>query len=180
MPDDAPASPWHDALRRELLQRQNDGLLRSLRAFEAASSSENGAVVRRLDADGRPIGSPLINLASNDYLGLAAHPRLIDAAVRATQRYGTGSGAARLVTGTGPLHQQAELAFAKFKHAERALLLPTGYTANLVAITTLAQPGDLICIDKLNHASLIDAARASGATLRVFPHLDPRKLERIL
>ncbi len=122
----------------------------------------------------------LLNLASNDYLGLAAHPRLRDAAIEAVTQWGTGGTASRLVTGHLEIHQQAERAFAGFKHAEAALLLPTGYMANLAVLTTLAKPGDLICIDKLTHASLIDAARFSRAEVRAFPHKSTEKLERLM
>lgn len=120
-------------------------------------------------------GNTLLNFASNDYLGLSQHPILIQSAVDATHRHGVGSGASRLVSGTHPLHEEVEHRFAAFKHAQAALLLPTGYAANLAVLTTLAGPGDLIVMDKLVHASLIDAAKASGAEVRTFPHL---KLER--
>ena len=125
-------------------------------------------------------GRELVNLAGNDYLGLAGHRRLRDAVIDAATRLGVGSGASRLVTGHLTAHAALEDRFARFKHAEAALLLPTGYMANLAAITALAGKGDLICLDKLDHASLIDAARASGATVRVYPHLDYEKLERLL
>ena len=175
MPDATHEQTWHDALRADLARRENAGLLRRLRPLEPGAG-----LLTRIDEQGRPIGKPLINLASNDYLGLSHHPHLIDAAVRATQRFGTGAGASRLVTGTGPLHQQTERAFAAFKHADAALLFPTGYMANLAVLATLAQRGDLICLDKLNHASLLAAARATGAEVRVYPHLDTKKLERLL
>ena len=125
-------------------------------------------------------GRELLNLAGNDYLGLSQHPKLIEAAIQATQRYGVGSGASRLVSGTQPIHEQVELRFAQFKHAEAALLLPTGYAANLAVLTTLAGADDLIVMDKLVHASLIDAARASDAQLRTFPHLDLARAEELL
>lgn len=139
--------------------------------------------LRTAAPDGRHIhvnGKRLLNLAGNDYLGLSNHPRLIDAAVKATQRFGVGSGASRLVSGTQPLHEEAEQRFAAFKHAEAALLLPTGYAANLAVLTTLAGPGDLVLLDKLVHASLIDAARASGAEVRSFPHLNLRRAQQLL
>lgn len=159
---------WLDDLRDDLDRLRGSSLLRSLRVTTPAGA--------RLVRD----GVTLVNLAGNDYLGLASHPRLIAAAAEATTKYGTGSGASRLVTGHLPPHADAERAFAAFKHAEAAVLLPTGYTANLAVLTSLAGPGDLLCLDKLNHASLIDAARASGATVRVYPHLDTAKLERLL
>ena len=125
-------------------------------------------------------GKTLINFASNDYLALSDHPHLKQAASQATMDWGTGSGASRLVTGHLSIHAQVERRFAAFKHAEAALLCATGYLANLAVLSTLARPGDLICIDKLCHASLIDAAQGSGATVRVFPHLQLGKLERLL
>lgn len=128
-------------------------------------------------------GADLVNLASNDYLGLSQHPRLKRAARDAIDNVGTGAGASRLIVGHLELHAQTERAFARFKHAQAdgaALLLPTGYMANLAALTALAGPGDLIALDKLNHASLIDAAHASGATVRTFPHLQFAKLDRLL
>lgn len=125
-------------------------------------------------------GQRLLNLASNDYLGLSQHPALIEAAASAAKHYGVGAGASRLVTGSLKLHEQVEQEFASFKHAEAALLLPTGYMANLAVLSSLARPGDLVCLDKLNHASLIDAAKASAAAVRTYPHLSTTKLERLL
>ncbi len=135
------------------------------------------------DADGRFAvrdGQRLLNLAGNDYLGLSQHPALVRAARDAIKTHGTGGAASRLVTGTLPPHAQLEERFAKFKHAEAALLFPTGFMANLGVLTALAGPSDVILQDKLNHASLIDAARFSGATIRTFPHRGYDKLERLL
>ncbi len=125
-------------------------------------------------------GRRLLNLSGNDYLGLSRHPRLIAAAVEAAERFGVGAGASRLVSGTSPLHDEVERRFAVFKHAEACLLLPTGYTANLAVLTTLAGPGDQVVLDKLLHASLIDAARASGAEVRTYPHLNLARAEQLL
>ena len=125
-------------------------------------------------------GQRLLNLASNDYLGLSNHPRLVVAAAEAAKTYGVGAGASRLVSGTLPLHTQVEERFAEFKHAEAALLLPTGYMANLAVLSSLARAGDLICQDKLNHASLLDAAKQSAASVRTYPHRSLAKLERLL
>lgn len=139
--------------------------------------------LREVRTSGRWIefdGRVTLNLASNDYLGLSQHPRLIDAAVSATREYGVGAGASRLVSGTHPLHTEVERTFARFKHAEAALLLPTGYSANLAALTSVAGPGDIIVLDKLVHASLIDAARASSAEVRTFPHLNLERAEHLL
>ncbi|MBX2851362.1 MAG: 8-amino-7-oxononanoate synthase [Phycisphaeraceae bacterium] len=139
--------------------------------------------LRTVQPEGRIIhdeGRGLLNLASNDYLGLSQHRKLIEAATDATQRFGVGAGASRLVSGTQPIHQQAEHRFAAFKHAEAALLLATGYTANLAVLTTLAGPDDLVVMDKLVHASLIDAARISDAQVRTFPHLNLERAEQLL
>lgn len=144
-------------------------MLRELRVVSCA-----GPMVTTSD------GRELINFTSNSYLGLNEHPQMKRAAIQAIEAYGTGTGASQLITGRGPIHEQAERAFARFKHAEAALLLPTGYMANLAVLTTLAGPGDLVCLDKLCHASLIDAARASGAEVRTFPHLTTDKLRRLL
>ena len=141
------------------MQRGRDGLRRSLRDV-----TPQGRFARLAD------GPPLLNLAGNDYLALCDHPALIDAAVAATQSGGTGAGASRLVCGTTPEHSRCERRFAGFKHAESALLFPTGYAANLGLLGALARPGDLVVQDRLNHASLIDAAAASGATVRTVAH----------
>ncbi len=114
-----------------------------------------------------------IDLSSNDYLALSRHPLLIDCVRDAAARWGVGSGSSRLVSGTLPIHAALERRFAKFKHAEAALLFPTGYVANLAVLSTIPQPGDLLVLDKLCHASLIDGGRlatATGATMRTFPH----------
>jgi len=122
----------------------------------------------------------LLNFASNDYLALASHPHLKNAAIQAIKDHGTGCGSSRLIAGHQPLHAKLEARFAKFKNAQAALLCPTGYMANLALITSLASKSDLICVDKLNHASLIDAAHASGATVRTYPHRQTPKLKRLL
>jgi 8-amino-7-oxononanoate synthase len=142
-----------------------------------------GRSLREVSHDGRFVkvaGRRLLNLASNDYLALSQHPALAQAVAKAAHELGTGAGASRLVAGHMPLHAEVERRFAQFKHAQAALICPTGYMANLAAVSSLAGEGDLICLDKLNHASLIDAARASGATVRVYPHGDLSKLDRLL
>ena len=159
---------WLDQLRSDLLHKQKASVLRSLHVGDRCAR-----MVRR---DGRQ----LINLASNDYLGLASHPRLVEAVAQAAQRWGVGAGSSRLVGGHLEIHERLEQRFAAFKHAQAALLTPTGYMANLAAITALAGEGDAIFLDKLCHASLIDAARMSGAEIRVFPHRNLDKLARLL
>lgn len=120
-----------------------------------------------------------IDLASNDYLGLATHPEVLEAARAAIAQYGTGARAARLVSGHTSLHAELESALAKFKSCEAALLFPSGYHANLAVVTALARSGDLICCDKRNHASLIDAcllASARGAKIRFYDSMAKLRL----
>lgn len=125
-------------------------------------------------------GRPVILLASNDYLGLATHPRLKQAAIEATTRYGTGAGAARLVSGTLPPHEELETALAEFKHAEAALVFGSGYLANIGLIPALIESGGLILADRLCHASLLDGCRLSGADVRVYRHRDVEHLRSLL
>jgi 8-amino-7-oxononanoate synthase len=133
-------------------------------------------LVRRLDP-----GSPeLLDLASNDYLGLARHPLVIAGAVAAAQEHGAGSTGSRLVTGTTPLHLELETELARRTGAESALVFSSGYLANLGAVTTLAGPGVLVVSDQANHASLVDACRLSRATIRVVPHASPAAVEQAL
>ena len=125
-------------------------------------------------------GRWLIHLASNGYLGLALHPRVIAAAKEAIDRFGAGAASARLIAGGFSLHEELEEDLAQFKQAEGCLLFPTGYMANLGIITALTGPGDLVIGDRLNHASLVDACRASGAAFRIYPHADAGRLEEVL
>jgi 8-amino-7-oxononanoate synthase len=115
-------------------------------------------------------GRPLLNFCSNDYLGLANHPRVVEALRRGASEFGVGSGASHLVCGHSLPHQQLEEALAAFTHRERALLFSTGYMANLGVIDALVGRGGTIFEDRLNHASLLDGARLSGAKLKRYPH----------
>jgi len=128
----------------------------------------------------RIAGRELLNFSSNDYLGLAHHPSLRDAAAKAAQDFGAGSGASRLICGSLAPHHQLEETLAGFKGTEAALAFGTGYTAALGAITALLGKDDVIVVDKLVHACCVDAAKLSGAKLRVFGHNDLDDLERIL
>jgi 8-amino-7-oxononanoate synthase len=150
---------WLDSLARDLAGRRDAHLLRELRQISTAAQPEITVG-----------GVSFLQFASNNYLGLATHPQVIDAARDAIARFGTGSGASRLVTGSLALHHELENALARFKHTQAALLFPTGYMANLAVLTTFAGEHDGIVSDKLNHASLLDAARFSGAEHRTFPH----------
>jgi len=151
----------------ELLQQQ--GRLRKLRPV--ASAPGPTVLVE---------GRERIMFASNDYLGFASHPRLKQAAAGAAQRWGAGAGAARLISGTMPLHEELEHALARFKQTEAALLYSTGYMANLGILASLAGPEDVILSDELNHASIIDGCRLSRARIMVYPHGDPEALEKLL
>ncbi|MCC6908821.1 MAG: 8-amino-7-oxononanoate synthase [Phycisphaerales bacterium] len=157
--------PWFDRLTERLDERQTTGLWRSLQ-------------VRR---DG---SEPFeIDLSSNDYLRLASHPLLIERVRKAALCSGVGSGSSRLAGGTRQAHAALEARFAAFKKAEAALLFPTGYMANLAVLSTLAERGDIIVLDKLCHASLFDGARlaaAQGAAVRTFPHLRYERLDALL
>jgi glycine C-acetyltransferase/8-amino-7-oxononanoate synthase len=125
-------------------------------------------------------GRPVILMASNDYLGLATHPALKQAAIEATERFGVGSGASRLISGTLRPHQELERTLADFKRTESALVFASGYSANIGLIPALIDSTGLILADRLSHASLIDGSRLSGADLRVFRHGDMRQLHALL
>jgi 8-amino-7-oxononanoate synthase len=125
-------------------------------------------------------GRHFINFSSNDYLGLANDLRLHEAAASAIDEFGIGAGASRLISGTQSPHLRLERALAKWKGTEAALCFSSGYTAALGTIPALVTKNDVILLDKLCHASLIDGARLSGAVLRVFPHNQLRKLESLL
>lgn len=138
---------------------------------EELTQKENHYLSRRL----RTIPPGTLDLASNDYLGLASHPAIIEAACQAMRQHGAGARAARLVSGNTAIHTELEAALAKFRGSEAALLFPSGYHANLSAITALSRSGTLICCDKRNHASLIDAcllAGARGSTVRYYDSLE--------
>jgi 8-amino-7-oxononanoate synthase len=125
-------------------------------------------------------GGQLWNFASNDYLGLAHHPVIAEAFIEGVRKYGTGATASRLVTGSTAPHHLLEETLAAAKHSEAALTFTSGYTAALSAIPVIAGKGDFVLLDRLAHASLIDAARMSEATLRVFPHNDTPGLAKTL
>jgi len=125
-------------------------------------------------------GREVILLSSNDYLGLATHPEVVRAAIQATEQYGTGSGASRLISGTLPPHARLETALATFKGTEAALLFGAGYLTNIGVIPNLIGQDGLILADRLCHASLIDGCRLSRADFRVFRHRDCAHLESLL
>jgi 8-amino-7-oxononanoate synthase len=149
-----------------LNQLRDQSLFRELRTIEQIT----GPLVRVNDR-------MIVNFASNDYLGLSQHPSVKMAAKAAIEEFGAGAGASRLVTGTESPHTKVEKEIAAFKGVESAIVFSSGYAAAVGTITSVAGPGDVIILDKLAHACLIDGAKLSGAALRVFPHNDIAKLQ---
>ena len=123
---------------------------------------------------------PVVSFASNDYLGLSAHPAVVAAAREALTRWGAGSGASRLVTGSRPIHSELETELAAWKGTEAAVCFPTGFAANLGVLSTLGGPGVRILSDELNHASIIDGCRLSRSALAVYCHRDMGHLAELL
>jgi len=156
-------------VEEDLAGLRDRGLLRTLTTIEEI----RGAEVRLA-------GRWLVSWCTNDYLGLSQHPQVIQAACEAAQRWGVGARASRLLAGSTTLHAQLEARLASFFGAESALVFPSGYLANLGTLGVLLGPEDLVLVDRLAHASLIDAARASRARLRVFRHNDVEQLAGLL
>ena len=156
-------------LTAELARLDSDDLRRRRRTTESAQGA-------RIVINGRPY----LSFASNDYLGLAAHPAIAEAACAAARQFGVGAGASHLLTGHHALHDAFETAFARFVGLPAALLFSTGYAANLGVITSLLGRHDTLFSDRLNHASLVDAARLSGAKHQRYRHNDLADLERRL
>ena len=125
-------------------------------------------------------GQRLLSFAGNDYLGLAAHPEVVEALREGSARWGAGAGASHLASGHQRPHEELEQAFARFTGLPRALFFSTGYMANLAVLPALAGRGDTVIADRLNHASLVDAALLSRATVRRVPHRDLAAFERAL
>jgi glycine C-acetyltransferase/8-amino-7-oxononanoate synthase len=157
-----------DRWSRELNELDAAGMRRTLRTVDGQGP--------RAMVD----GCDVLLLCSNNYLGLAGHPALLEAAAAATWRFGAGSGASRLVSGTLPPHAQLEERLAAFKGSEAALLFNSGFVANTGILQGLFGPDDVIFSDELNHASLIDGCRLSRARTVVYPHRDLQALERLL
>jgi 8-amino-7-oxononanoate synthase len=156
-------------LDHELKCLEQAGLYRRMVSLESASGP-------RVTIDGRQV----LLLASNDYLGLAAHPRMKARAQEAIEQWGTGAGASRLISGTTTLMDELEAALARFKETEAALVFNTGYMANAGLLQALAGHEDVIFSDELNHASIIDGCRLSRARIEVYPHRDTHVLEGLL
>lgn len=158
----------HDP-RQQLEALESKDLLRRLTPIESPPGI-------RITRDGRE----LWNFASNDYLGLASHPKISDAYIEGIRHYGTGSTASRLVVGTSTPHIALEEILASAKSTEAALTFTSGYATALSTVPVIVGKGDFVILDKLTHASLIDAAKNSSATLRIFPHNDVGKLTSLL
>jgi len=169
-----PSASWHSWILHECAQIDTDGQWRTIRPFDAAGPA--GILYPGAGAD--PL--PVVSYAGNDYLGLSQHPAAAAAAVDAIERWGTGSGASRLVVGSRPIHHDLETALAEWKGAERALLFPTGFAANLGLLSTFGHGGAHIHSDAWNHASIIDGCRLARARTTVFPHADLASLAHAL
>ena len=152
-----------------LIRRQEESQFRSPRTYTPIDATH---VIYE--------GSTYLMMASNNYLGLTHHPHVKDRASQALQQYGTGSGGARLTSGSFPLFQELETRLALWKECEKALTFTAGFMANLGTISALVHKGDIIFSDELNHASLIDGCRLSGAKVQVYPHKDVQALEPLL
>ncbi len=155
-------------LSEQLAAWRNAGTYQRLRVLESACEPE-----ARFD------GREVINLASNNYLGLADHPKLVEAAVAAAKKYGAGSGAVRTISGTMSLHMELERRIAEFKHVEACVVFQSGFAANAGTVSALLGPEDHIISDALNHASIIDGCRLSRAKIHVFPHRDTERASKI-
>ena len=153
-------------IHERLEEIRDRGLFRRLRCV-------SGPQGPRVLLDGRPV----LLLCSNNYLGLADHPRVREAAAEAAMRYGAGSGASRLISGNMTIHRRLEEALAEFKGSEACLLFGSGYLANVGVVSTLAQEGDVVFSDALNHASIVDGCRLSRAETFIYDHCDVGHLE---
>lgn len=156
------AASWDDWVKDEARRIEDAGQWRSPQSFDPGAPGS------------------LVSFASNDYLGLTHHPAVIAAAHEAIDRWGTGSGAARLIVGSRPVHHELEAELAAWKGSEAAVLFTTGFAANLGVLTTFAGRDTLVCSDELNHASLIDGRRLAGAPLAIYRHLDAAHVDELL
>jgi glycine C-acetyltransferase len=155
-------SDEHSALKEQ-------GLYRRLRVLDDEQKAKTSI-------DHRSV----VNLSSNNYLGLTTHPRLRERALEAVRELGVGSGSVRTIAGTMAIHMELEEKLAKFKHTEAAVVFQSGFTANAGTVSSVLTKEDVIISDELNHASIIDGARLSRATIKVFPHKDAHAARKIL
>jgi 8-amino-7-oxononanoate synthase len=165
-----PGGGWPGRIGSRLERVAVDGRYRTPRGFDALGPEG------QLTEDGRPV----VTFASNDYLGLTAHPAVVAAAHDALDRWGTGAGASRLITGSRPVHADLEAALATHRDTEDAVCFSSGFAANLGVLTVLGGPGVRIVSDELNHASIIDGCRLSRAEVAVYRHADPEHAAALL
>ncbi|MDW7660098.1 MAG: glycine C-acetyltransferase [Bacillota bacterium] len=156
-------------LKDQVQELKDQGVYRILPILEGANEAE---IILN--------GQSVINLSSNNYLGFASHPRLKEAAIKAVEKYGVGSGAVRTIIGNMDIHEELEVKLAKFKREEAVMVFQSGFNCNAGAIQAITNKGDLIISDELNHASIIDGVRLSRADKAVFKHSDMEDLVRVL
>jgi len=148
---------------------KNEGRYRTLKVWE--SGSDTWMVLN---------GRKILQMSSNNYLGLTNHPKLKQAAIEAIEKYGVGSGSVRTITGTLDIHEELEIELAKFKGTEAALVFQSGFTTNQGALSAVLGPDDAVISDELNHASIIDGIRLTKAARKIFAHKDMDQLEAVL
>jgi 8-amino-7-oxononanoate synthase len=165
-----PPSPWSEWVDATRARVEAAGQWRVPRTFDALGPT--GVLTGA--------GGEVVSFASNDYLGLASHPAVVDAAHGALDRWGAGSGGSRLITGSRPIHDELEAALAEWRGCERAVVFPTGFAANLSVLSVFGANGARIYSDELNHASIIDGCRMARAAATVFPHRDLDALDRLV
>ena len=161
---------WQRRVAERCAEVAAEGRWRRPRPFDASGPA--GTLVDE--------GRRVVSFASNDYLGLTTHPAVVAAATSALAKWGAGSGASRLVTGSRPVHHQLEAALAEHARFPRAVVFPTGFAANLGVLTSFGEPGVRICSDEYNHASIVDGARLARADVVVYPHGDLATLDQLL
>jgi glycine C-acetyltransferase len=156
-------------LKEKIQELKDQGVYRELPVYDGANEAE-------INLNGKMV----INLSSNNYLGFANHPKLKEAAIKAVEKYGVGSGAVRTIVGNMDIHEELERVLAEFKREEAVMLFQSGFNCNAGAIQAIVDKGDLIISDSLNHASIIDGARLAKSDKTVFKHSDMKDLERVL
>jgi 8-amino-7-oxononanoate synthase len=164
----APLRIWADRVAARLDTVVASGRWREPREFDA------------FGPEGTLGGTPVVSFASNDYLGLSAHPAVVEAGIEALRRWGAGAGASRLVTGSRPVHTTLERSLAEWKETDAAICFPTGFAANLGALAVLGGPEVRVLSDELNHASIIDGCRLSRSQLSIYRHCDMGHLGALL
>src|SRR6266498_2680338 len=158
-----------DFLTIELDSLKQQGLYRRLRILEGEQKAKSTFDHRQV-----------VNLSSNNYLGLTTHPKLRERALEATERLGVGSGSVRTIAGTMDIHMELERRLAVFKRTEAVVVFQSGFAANAGTVAAVLSRDDVVVSDELNHASIIDGARLSRATIKVFPHKDVNAARKVL